>query len=327
MDNSAVATHYNERRGEGRQGRRQSRIYRLRTFNNWLKSVLINLHTRPGYSVLDLCCGKGGDLNKWVAVNVTSYVACDVAELSVKEAMKRYNDLSQAPFRPFFLVGDCFGVPVSNFLAAEQTFDVVSCQFAIHYAFESEDRVRMLLRNVTERLKPGGFFVGTTVDANVLVRKIRAVDGDEISSNVYRIKLDERFVSKRFKRGDPYGIRYFFTLDQRVEDCPEFLVHFPSFQALALEFDLELFMLCNFHDFYAEFASDKHPEFKKLFENMNVVDENGTMSPDEWDAIYLYTAFAFRKKGTPNAGAPASEVRRKQWPPMFETEIVMMHSA
>lgn len=327
MDNTAVAAHYNERKGEGRQGRKSSRIYHMRQFNNWLKSVLIQLHTRPGYSVLDLCCGKGGDLNKWVAAGITSYVACDVAELSVKEAAKRYNSLSQAPFRPYLLVGDCFDVPLVNFLAPEQTFDVVSCQFAIHYAFESEDRVRMLLRNVSERLKPGGFFIGTTVDSNVLVRKIRAVDGDEISSTVYRVKLDERFASKSFKRGDPYGIRYFFTLDQNVEDCPEFLVHFPTFQALALEYELDLLMHCNFHDFYSEFTSENYGEFRNLFRTMNVVDEKGTVSADEWDAIYLYTAFAFRRKGAPDAGASPSEVRRKPWPPVSDDEIIMMHNA
>lgn len=324
MDNTAVAAHYNERKGDGRQGRKRSRIYRMRQFNNWLKSVLIALHTRPGYSVLDLCCGKGGDLNKWVESAITSYVACDVAELSVKEAANRYNSLSQAPFRPVLLVGDCFGVPLAEFVPAQSRFDVVSCQFAVHYAFESEDRARMLLKNVTDRLNPGGFFIGTTVDANVLVRKIRAVDGDEISSSVYRVKLDERFATKRFARGNAYGIRYLFTLDQNVEDCPEFLVHFPTFEQLALEYDLELLMQCNFHDFYKEFTADNYDEYRNLFRNMKVVDETGTMSPDEWDAIYLYTAFAFRKKGEPSAGAPPSQVDTKAWPSVSDEEIIFM---
>ena len=65
MDNAAVTSHYNERRDEGRRGRQASPIILMRRFNNWVKSVLIALHTKPGYSVLDLCCGKGGDLGKW----------------------------------------------------------------------------------------------------------------------------------------------------------------------------------------------------------------------------------------------------------------------
>lgn len=326
MDNEFVAAHYNERKNEGRQGRKQSRIYHLRQFNNWLKSVLINLHTRPGYAVLDLCCGKGGDLQKWVAASCTTYFACDVAEVSVKVAMERYNGLKEAPFRPMLYVCDCFSVRLADVLPSEAAFDVVSCQFAIHYAFESEDRVRMLLRNVTDRLRDGGFFIGTTVDANVLVRKLRAVDANEVSSSIYNVKLDDRFSSKRFTKGSPFGIRYFFTLDQNVEDCPEYLVHFPSFEKLALEYDLELVMLCNFHDFFQNFVSDEHLHFRDLFFDMNVVNDNGTMSAEEWDAIYLYTAFAFRKKGVPNDGLEPNEVVRQSFAPLAEHEITVVNT-
>lgn len=70
MDNEQVATHYNDRQQETRRSRNLSPIICMRNFNNWLKSVLINLHTRPGYSVLDLCCGKGGDLRKWYVAAV-----------------------------------------------------------------------------------------------------------------------------------------------------------------------------------------------------------------------------------------------------------------
>lgn len=327
MDSNHVATHYNERRNEGRQGRKRSPIYHMRQFNNWLKSVLIKLHTRPGYSVLDLCCGKGGDLQKWVAVGCTQYVASDVADVSVKTAAERYNSLREATFRPVLLIGDCFEVSLSKYLQPSTMFDIVSCQFAIHYAFESEERTRKLLSNATERLKPGGFFIGTTVDSNVLVRKLRAVNDVAIQTGVFTVKLDQRFSTKKFKKGNPYGFRYFFTLDQNVEECPEFLVHFPSFVELALEYDLELVMHCNFHDFYKEFASEKHPEFQNLFRTMKVVDEAGTMTHDEWDAIYLYTAFAFRRKGkAPNLGLPSSEVVRKKWEPVSEEEIVVMQA-
>lgn len=95
MDNAVVSEHYNERRDEGQRGRTESPIIGMRNFNNWVKSVLIAAHTRPGYHVLDLCSGKGGDLNKWSKALCTKYVACDTAGVSIQQVMfVRARDLS-----------------------------------------------------------------------------------------------------------------------------------------------------------------------------------------------------------------------------------------
>eukprot|EP01027_Heterolobosea_sp_BB2_P000503 GEZU01000722.1.p1 GENE.GEZU01000722.1~~GEZU01000722.1.p1 ORF type:complete len:171 (+),score=23.62 GEZU01000722.1:67-579(+) len=64
-ESSLVAGHYNQRPDRGVKEREQSTIIGLRKFNNWLKTVLINLHVQSGDNVLDLCCGKGGDLTKY----------------------------------------------------------------------------------------------------------------------------------------------------------------------------------------------------------------------------------------------------------------------
>ena len=52
-------------------------------------------------------------------------------------------------------------------------FDLVSTQFAIHYMFESQGKLRAFLRNVTDRLEEEGSFIGTTVDAERVVCKVR----------------------------------------------------------------------------------------------------------------------------------------------------------
>lgn len=58
-------------------------------------------------------------------------------------------------------------------LRSKIVFDVVSTQFAIHYMFESEVKLRAFFRNVTDRLEEGGVFIGTTIDSDRLVHKIR----------------------------------------------------------------------------------------------------------------------------------------------------------
>ncbi|KHJ82276.1 hypothetical protein OESDEN_18032 [Oesophagostomum dentatum] len=84
MSSETVAQHYNAVRQDGIAVRSESRIYYLRNLNNWMKSELINEAMqmlrdaavnkmfRP--RVLDLACGKGGDLRKWNIANVDSVV-------------------------------------------------------------------------------------------------------------------------------------------------------------------------------------------------------------------------------------------------------------
>ena len=57
-------------------------------------------------------------------------------------------------------------------------FDIVSCQFSMHYLWEDELKLKTFLHNVSCRLEPGGFYIGTTVDADRVVSRIRT-DGRE----------------------------------------------------------------------------------------------------------------------------------------------------
>lgn len=56
-------------------------------------------------------------------------------------------------------------------------FDAVSCQFALHYSWTTETDAYHALRNAAVRLRKGGLFIGTTTDANVLVKKLRQTKG------------------------------------------------------------------------------------------------------------------------------------------------------
>lgn len=51
----------------------------------------------------------------------------------------------------------------------DMKFDICSCQFALHYAFRSEKHVRRMLQNATAYLRPGGYFIGTIPNADMIV--------------------------------------------------------------------------------------------------------------------------------------------------------------
>lgn len=123
----AVRQHYNEREERGREARQESKIFRLRKFNNWVKSVLIakfiperteeEIDENRGLFVLDIGCGKGGDLGKWQKQpTIQGYVGVDIAEVSVMHAEQRAAELRGRRLSTRFFSMDCFVVSFLSYL-------------------------------------------------------------------------------------------------------------------------------------------------------------------------------------------------------------------
>ena len=168
-----VAAHYNAVLQLGLEGRQSSKVYHLRSLHNWIKSVLINQFTFKGHRVLDLCCGKGGDLIKWSKNRVKEVVGVDIAAVSIQQGKRRFDDLkNKAKLNAQFFVGDVFAKPLETFIGLknmQEKFDVVSCQFAYHYSWETEAKARMGLENISKALRSGGHLLITTPNANWIV--------------------------------------------------------------------------------------------------------------------------------------------------------------
>ncbi|KAJ3159971.1 mRNA cap guanine-N7 methyltransferase [Geranomyces michiganensis] len=282
-----VAQHYNARPEVGLSRRKESPILHLKNFNNWIKSILINKYARRGAFALDLCCGKGGDLLKWGKAGIADLVGCDIANVSVDQARDRYRQGRGNRFRAEFFPADCFGTLIGDRLPRGHMFDLVSCQFALHYSFETEDKARIGLTNITKNLKPGGMFIGTIPDANWIVKKLRNAEGLTFGNSVLTIKFEQKDTYPEF------GHKYWFELKDAIDNCPEYLLRFPAFIRLAGEYGLELVYKEKFHDLYQKGSTN--PQYRDLLTRMNVLNPEGTMSADEWEVAGLYMAFAFRK--------------------------------
>uniref|UniRef100_A0A1I7XQ95 mRNA (guanine-N(7))-methyltransferase n=1 Tax=Heterorhabditis bacteriophora TaxID=37862 RepID=A0A1I7XQ95_HETBA len=124
--------------------------------------------------VMDLACGKGGDLKKWKLANVKSLVMTDIASVSLDQAKERYEDMMKRDrhriFPAEFILADCTKDDLRTMFSNSSPFDLVSCQFALHYSFIDEPSARMFLKNATQSLRPGGYFIGTLPDAERIVQ-------------------------------------------------------------------------------------------------------------------------------------------------------------
>ena len=211
----------------------------MRNFHNWIKSIIIYTNCNPEYTkgkqleVLDLACGRGGDIMKFYYAKVKLLVGLDVdlngIESQIDGALSRYRQLSKthAGFpRMVFIHADAtvplnnedqnkslgYRSPTSTKLMAEffstdpkkrKTFDRINCQFAIHYFLESELKWNNFCKNLRDYLKPGGYFLTSCFDGERVAETL----GDNDSFTTYyqtnkgeKKKLFE--IIKRYKNLD-----------------------------------------------------------------------------------------------------------------------------
>uniref|UniRef100_A0A182YM53 mRNA cap guanine-N(7) methyltransferase n=2 Tax=Anopheles stephensi TaxID=30069 RepID=A0A182YM53_ANOST len=337
-----VASHYNKLEDRGLVARKKSNIYFMRNFNNWIKSCTIEKYTAlvkgkttlgSPFRVLDMCCGKGGDLIKWSNASVTHLICTDIAQVSLEQCENRFNtmyqrerDFQRKPKVEFFAADATLQQLRTKYHDPSIKLHLVSCQFAFHYSFESFKQADCMMKNAAECLDEGFYFIGTIPDANELMKRQRRAMSDTFGNDIYRIQF-------LCDTDNPplFGAKYNFQLDD-VVDCPEFLVHFPTFEKLALKHGLRLVEKKRFEELFDEHSSrrqgllekmqaletyppppnarfnageqPKEPEQYKHAEEFGRQMSShhqfrvGTLSHQEWEAATLYLFFAFQKMKT-----------------------------
>ncbi|KAL4908995.1 hypothetical protein BDW74DRAFT_76056 [Aspergillus multicolor] len=375
-----VRQHYNAVPQRGREWRKtESKIKGLRSFNNWVKSTLIqkfspdedfvsqSLDTKDWANgaapppveekrllVIDLGCGKGGDLGKWQLAPqpIDLYVGLDPADISIDQARDRYAQMKsgrgprqrRAPlFHAEFAPKDCFGewlgdVPIVQQVGIEANvgpggsvmasrwggggFDVVASMFTIHYAFESEDKARQMLRNVAGCLKKGGRFLGVCPNSDVISAKVadfhtkqKATEAEkkkeatepedgEVEDDVKKAEWGNPIYRVRFPGATPedgvfrppFGWKYSYFMEEAVGEIPEYVVPWEAFRALTEEYNLELQYRKPFLEVWKDEKNDS--ELGSLSERMGVRDRATgelLMSKEEQEAVSFYHAFCFYK--------------------------------
>ncbi|KAF5303029.1 hypothetical protein FQR65_LT08358 [Abscondita terminalis] len=330
-----IAKHYNTLEEKGLHERSKSRIFYLRNFHNWIKSMLINeyltkiketkKHNAP-IRVMDMGCGKGGDLLKWRKGGISHLICNDIAAVSLDQCKSRFVDMQNRNSRDRGNIYTIETIPADftkvrlreKYKDPSMKLDLVSCQFAFHYGFESLSQAECAMHNASECLQPGGFFIGTILDANDLIARIKKSQSNSFGNGVFKVKFE-----CDTNKPSLFGAKYHFNLDG-VVDCPEFLIHFPTFVKLAKKYGLKLVNREKFYEFYQKMCYEgrqlmgnmKGLETYPPYPNVSLVgndvndyvhaeeffesDNNrtgkvGTLSKSEWEASSLYLTFAFEK--------------------------------
>lgn len=234
-----VAKHYNQVEQKSLSERSKSVIIDLRKFNNAMKSLMHHMafkfavtinNKREPFRVLDLGCGKGGDLPKYLRnEKVGLVIGVDIADISIKQCKERYESMKSSYgtrcFKGEFVVADLTRIEIEKKLHELKCFDkfhVASSQFSIHYSFESFEQAVKYIGNASNNLMKHGIFIGTYPDGPKLLKLAR----ESPTPGLYEVEdiLSVRFAPEDMKNPKPFGTKYHFKLKE-VVDCPEFLVH------------------------------------------------------------------------------------------------------
>ncbi|AET38016.1 mRNA (guanine-N7)-methyltransferase Ecym_2270 [Eremothecium cymbalariae DBVPG len=302
-----VREHYNERTYHAkRYNRNFSPIIKLRNFNNAIKYMLIDKYTRPGDIVLELGCGKGGDLRKYGSCGVSQFIGIDISNESIREAQRRYQNMRDLDYQVILITGDCFGeslgVAVQPFTECRFPCDVVSTQFCLHYAFETEDKARRAILNVSKSLKVGGYFFGTIPDAEFIRYKLNKFSkNDEKPSwgnSIYKVSFSNNsYQLNGYEFESPFGNMYTYWLEDAIDNVPEYVIPFETLRNLCDEYGMELEMQKPFNKFFVEEIPTWIDKFSpRLREGLQRSDGKYGVEGDEKEAAsFFYTVFAFRK--------------------------------
>jgi hypothetical protein len=181
--------------------------------NLFVKRKLILGPSSRGQTLIDYAVGKAGDMPKWIAAKLDFVFGVDVSKDNIENHLdgacarylnyrKKYHIMPGALFvhgnsglnirngdAPFsekdkqitqavFGQGpkdkDVLGKGVfKRYGIGESGFHISSCQFALHYFFQSARSMHSFLRNVAECTRIGGYFIGTCYDGETVFNLLK----------------------------------------------------------------------------------------------------------------------------------------------------------
>jgi mRNA (guanine-N7-)-methyltransferase len=253
----------------------------LRVLHNKIKDWMIQqTHVNGENRLLDIGCGRGGDIFKWHKHGIRHVIGVDCNDIYIAEAKKRYaqmcssNSFEKNTYR-FFTVDEHENV--ITFLKQKNVntrFDHVSCQFALHYFFEKEETIRNLLANLSSMLYVGGLFMCTIMNGDKVVALLKDCENMEYMNSAFAVYSDVQSDIKDFGHELKIhiaGTVYFGDSSVSVEYIvkPDVLVR------LCKEYHLELQVRKDFKQFQSKF-------------NILLQDDTSTCSE-------LYECFIFKK--------------------------------
>ena len=186
----------------------------MKQFHNlYVKKHLICGVSKQGDTLIDMACGKAGDLPKWINAKLSFVFGVDVSKDNLENRLdgacarfiKARKLNKQVPYALFVNGNSAYNIQDGSAMLNEKAkqitaavfgkgpkepskigagvarqygkgadgFNVSSCQFAVHYFFENPDTLRGFMKNIAECTKHNGYFIGTAYDGKMVFNELK----------------------------------------------------------------------------------------------------------------------------------------------------------
>ena len=257
----------------------------LRSFHNYIKSKLIQSVSQRGDTLIDLACGKGGDFPKWTDARLSFVFGIDKSKDNLENRMDgacarflNYRKSRKHVPHALFVQGDVSdnikdgsalksdkGIQITNAIFGQgpkdetrlgrgvvrqygkgvDGFNITSCQFALHYFFESISTIQNFVRNLAECTKLNGYFVATSYDGKSVFNMLKnkeVNDGVSIYEGGQKIwEIKKRYSLNAFD-DDSTSLHYTIDVFQESinQSIPEYLVNYDYFERVMEDYGFAL---------------------------------------------------------------------------------------
>lgn len=247
----------------------------MRRFHSEIKTTLYHSYINKNDRILDLACGKGQDIKKFIDCEPSLCVMLDYDNNALFEsydcATKRFKNISKSYDKNYdFKFGlQDMSKNISSKLkeldVEDEGFDIITCNFAIQFILESGTKFKNFIKNINSYLNKNGKFILTHFNSKQvfdLLKKNEVVEiNDEDDTKIFTIK--KLYNNQRLLK---YGQK--ISVDINSIGChDEYLVNFDNLVEELKKNNIKLIENKNFSEIETEIELN---DYEKRFSFLNM---------------------------------------------------------
>jgi len=255
--------------------KQKTRLYKF------TQTHILKKENMSSVKLFEIAGGRFGDMHNWEKCGFRNICVSDLNLVALQEGHKRKTkkqlNISIVPidFSKSLLTNDCIvGDNKQSFYddnINDKKYDVVSCQFALHYFCKSEDTIRQFIDNVTQIINEDGLLIFSIIDGHRIIEKMKEEKNTKISGSyegnvIWRIEAEFDYNTDMPITGKQIKV-YISTIG---ETYAEYLIDVALIHNLLIENN---FVNEGYFDFGKKIAQDE--EYSK----------------DEYNELKVYTTF------------------------------------